>query len=66
MSDWISVKDELPSIGDRVLICEVYEDGYTGRVMEAVRYRECKFNRFGIEITPTHWMPLPEPPKDGE
>ena len=57
--DWISVKERLPEDGKRVLT-----------------YSE----RFGVEIgahrsywatiplivsfEPTHWMPLPEPPKE--
>lgn len=57
MSEWISVKDRLPKIGERVLI-------WTCQTLEAVMYEKGKFNRFGADIDyATQWMPLPEPPK---
>lgn len=59
MSEWISVEDRLPDIGDRVLI-------FTSHVIEAFRYEDRSFNRFGVDCKPSHWMPLPEPPTGGE
>ena len=57
MSEWISVKDELPRIGKRVII-------FTSQPLEASRYEGNKFNRFGVSIDyATHWMELPEAPK---
>lgn len=57
MSEWISVKDRLPEIGERVLI-------YSRQTLEAIRYEGKKFNRFGVSVDDaTHWMPLPAPPK---
>ncbi|HEJ1046373.1 TPA: DUF551 domain-containing protein [Proteus mirabilis] len=44
-------------VGRRVLIATDYPSVY-----EAVRYFGNKFNRFGQEVTATHWMPLPLPP----
>ena len=64
MNEWISVNDRLPDVGERCITVEVYNDGYQGAAMEAVRYQGKKFNRFGMECSPTHWMPLPEPPSD--
>ena len=59
MSEWISVEDRLPETGERVLI-------WKRQALEAVRYADKKFNRFGRSIdNATHWMPLPEPPKEG-
>ncbi len=59
--EWISVKDRLPEIGEPVII-------YYGRfVAEAMR------NDNGVFVVScsdeeaedvTHWMPLPEPPKE--
>ena len=57
MSEWISVGDRLPKVGDRVLI-------FNGCVYEVVKCKE-GFNRFGLGVdNATHWMPLPEPPQD--
>lgn len=75
---WISVEDRLPASETPVLVWfknkEVrvaslewefpsYEDNYL-----AYRYWDCPYNDgqdwewFDI----THWMPLPEPPEEGE
>jgi len=55
--NWISVDERLPSVGERVLI-------FTTQVLEAVRYKGKKFNRFGCGCEPSHWMPLPKKPQD--
>jgi hypothetical protein len=55
-SGWVSVEDRLPEVGVRVLI-------FTTQTIEAVMYRNNRFNRFGMDIDyATHWMPLPLPP----
>jgi hypothetical protein len=69
MSEWISVKDRLPVDGEYVL---VYAKNGTRRykIDSAIYCEEKKYhwrffdipNYFGKYIT--HWMPLPEPPKD--
>lgn len=61
---WISVDDRLPDVGIRVIACGekggvfvVKPEGITtgfGRMDGASKYRSF-----------THWMPLPEPPKEG-
>ena len=59
MSEWISVEDRLPNIGQNVLTY----DGHN-RVFCSVRQN----HQFKIHYTVwdhdnvTHWMPLPEPP----
>lgn len=68
MNEWISVKDRLPKAGERVIatdgvmVGEVYMDSLR-RV-----YRNggmCTWeSTFGHH--PTHWMPLPKPPKEEE
>lgn len=62
-SEWISVKDRLPEDGVRVLTA--CDDGIVRLNINkggfpAVINRQHKFSDV------THWMPLPEPPKEGE
>lgn len=59
MTKWISVKDELPAINKNVLINSL-QDGVT------VGYYDSRvwFNISEVwAVEATHWMPLPEPPK---
>lgn len=28
-SDWINIKDRLPKIGERVMVCQLFNDGST-------------------------------------
>lgn len=67
MSEWISVKDRLPE--DRVPVLTYGRKGSIG--IEFVT--DCSRTGHGIyfyarcgDYKPTHWMPLPEPPKEGE
>lgn len=53
---WIDINKEKPEIGKRVLISGIYNT-----TLEAVRYEDNKFNRFGTRCAATHWQPLPEP-----
>ena len=62
MGEWISVKDRLPEkIGEYLVVyesCYVRESSY----IRISLFYEGHFNfKFG---TVTHWMPLPEPPKE--
>lgn len=63
---WISVRDQMPESGERVLVCcgtfvcEAYCDinGYFHRIPQ---------ERWPDEDSPhpiTHWMPMPEPPME--
>lgn len=66
--EWISIKEKLPPIEKKVLIMlprrkipaygEYGEDGfwYSVELHFPFYYDICK--------TPTHWMPLPDPPKE--
>lgn len=57
-NEWISVKDRLPDEDTRVL---VYIKGtYTFFDTDRILYG--KWVRWNASVT--HWMPLPEPPKD--
>ena len=59
MENWISVKDKLPK-GDKKVLC--YSDSNGGYLcidnlgMRGYEWCQC----FSI----THWMPLPDPPKE--
>lgn len=66
---WISVEDRLPEINVDVNICDSKNNVSTGclssrttrerRLLWSTRHR-------GSKTDITHWMPLPEPPKEEE
>lgn len=66
---WISVKDRLPPVGEEVLcLCDC---GYEGIRHYGIGW--VLSSDFWYAVTPIGqnpkvlaWMPLPEPPKDGE
>ena len=58
---WISVSERLPEIREDVLSFT----RYGGVPTVAVDFL-AKDGLFMIQPSATHWMPLPEPPKDGE
>ena len=62
--EWISVKDRLPKVKDDVLIYDshhrnIYKAWYIGDI--DVWFSNEYLPQF---INITHWMPLPEPPKE--
>ena len=61
MSDWISVKDRLPENCEVVDVYTLYD----GRVVD-VAYRDGEWVSQYLKWSgnPTHWMPLPSPPKE--
>lgn len=65
MSDWISVEDELPPMDTMVLISwfgediEPEKDYMTYDEDQGIDY----WANYNSGDEPTHWMPLPEPPK---
>ena len=61
MSEWISVKDRLPEEYGDVLVFRVYNQRPMMSVdtYDADRKRFSKYHNGGV----THWMPLPEMPK---
>ena len=78
MSEWISVKERLPGKDGWYL---VYAPGYWGNSkiygLDGLAYSNFKHNykdHWGIERGTgrgwpgivTHWMPLPEPPKENQ
>ena len=67
---WISVKDRLPEKNDQYLCCFYVRGQYEVRFMTDLTYYATeKMPHFqhtldGNEIEVTHWMPLPEFPKE--
>lgn len=68
---WIPVEERLPEYGVRVLATDMYEgDDYTG-IWTREEYEDeadgCWYDDHGwwhASDDVTHWMPLPEPPKE--
>lgn len=68
VQQWIPVTERLPEIGRKCLITngEIVKIGWIrpdGVWKTGVRHNDL-WGRFSL-YPPTHWMPLPEPPKDG-
>lgn len=69
---WISVTERLPEVGKKVLVLAYGNDVFTARLTNRVENNNPVFecNKSFLEIAKpgriTHWMPLPEAPKDGE
>lgn len=67
MSEWISIGDRLPLPG-RYIVCAETDNGLYVCEMELegkdrwMHEGEATYSH-GYWINPTHWMPLPEPPK---
>lgn len=62
---WRSVEDELPEIDNDVLV--IFSHAYTPAYIEkAVAYYDGNdwYTQNGFHIRPTHWLPIPEPPKN--
>ena len=78
MAKWINVKDELPEIGKRVLVCGVAienRDYRTCAISNRVKYEifgqpverwRSPWDYFHAEYEITHWAELPELPKEDE
>lgn len=71
--EWISVKDRLPNRDDECLVARVFDFEPEGRNKDVwhcnydgqyfwYQTGAIEFQDDGITIT--HWMPLPQPPKE--
>lgn len=70
MSEWISAKDRLPKPYEVVLTAAYFREVsdslvYIGNVNGIDKWDICGVKNSG-EYTVTHWMPLPELPKEEE
>ena len=60
---WISVKERLPEKAGRYLVCAVNRYGGDRQITAAYYQFGARFHLVDLyEVT--HWMPLPEPPKE--
>lgn len=71
MNEWISVKDRLPDEDGEVLIYMPNEDWEELIAIVPFSVEHKKFYSYSDEVAIdqelkriTHWMPLPEPPKE--
>lgn len=63
-SKWIPVAERLPGVGEKVLVCGCKSGIYTAYLARDGKYPLWhKLNSKSHYCNPTHWMPLPEPPK---
>lgn len=60
---WRSVEDELPEKNEDVFVRYV---NYVGVLEHGATYYDGEdwYTTDGTHIRPTHWLPIPEPPKD--
>ena len=58
---WIPVTERLPEDGQTVIACVTHRFGDKS-IIPMVFWHESYFHWQDV----THWMPLPEPPKEGE
>jgi hypothetical protein len=66
VSEWISVKDRLPKNRTRCLVCR-YDWVTKTRFIDILWFYRAWLVApdYGVaDDTVTHWMPLPEPPKE--
>lgn len=66
MTKWISVKDRLPNDMDRVAFVAISQHDYlNGKTFGGVYNKPNDlFCMPGLGLIATHWMPLPDAPKE--
>ena len=62
MSEWISVKEQLPTSSTTVLIA--HKGGVSFGWFNGMYWERGASTAHRMIKTVTHWMPLPEPPKE--
>jgi hypothetical protein len=70
MSEWISVDDKLPKVGEYVVVYRPLAKLTNDPVFDVSLYDGIERtspqgvkHRFDMWCHPTHWMPIPEAPK---
>ena len=66
MSEWISVKDRLPDTSKRVLICLLEICVTEGHYNHGKKLWRMHNEMRGEVLSVSHWMPLPDPPKEAQ
>lgn len=61
--EWIKVEDRLPQKGVVVIIYKPFDDVLGLRTIASLEEDNRWFRGMSQIIGVTHWMPLPEPPK---
>jgi hypothetical protein len=61
-TEWISVKDRLPELGQYVIAMECDGEIYKLKMKEKSSFFWDVDEMYYTQVT--HWMPLPEPPKE--
>ncbi len=67
MNEWINVKDRLPNREQKVLCCSRQGDLFIGKYLDAEYVKGIAAFIDAVKDYArgtTHWMPLPEPPKE--
>lgn len=59
---WIPVEERLPEDMQETLCC--FDDGFIATATYMVKYKDWELWQDAGEVT--HWMPLPEPPEEGD
>lgn len=74
MGEWKNVIDERPDVGQHVLVTNGEEvrmgyigaSGYSGPYDPRIGWMTLRYFDLDRGFFPTHWMPLPEVPSQGE
>lgn len=70
VQEWIPVTDRLPEHRGDVLVCAFWHEKWQTRIgwfaKDMDGWHVKASNEYHIDISVSHWMPLPEPPKEGE
>lgn len=66
MSEWIKCSERMPTFRQEVLAVDEYGDVGIGYFYEGYQGKLCFADLGDSLCMPTHWQPMPEPPKDVE
>jgi hypothetical protein len=67
-NEWIPTAEQLPAVGEIVLIVRHSYNGEPVRVEQATLRPDGRWKAIGHKFTQanvTHWMPMPIPPQEG-
>lgn len=63
--EWISTEKQLPKVNQRVLCSNINDKWVVAGYLATNKrwYNQFEDKTTDVDITVTHWMPLPKPPK---